>query len=48
MNQIVRDLAFHIVIHVVQAVLVVHSAKADLVIHVVQAVLVVHSAMAGR
>jgi hypothetical protein len=31
-----------LVVHVVQAVLVVHSAKAGLVIHVVQAVLVVH------
>jgi hypothetical protein len=34
-------------VHVVQAVLVVHSAKVGLVVHVVQAVLVVHSAKAG-
>jgi hypothetical protein len=31
----------------VQAVLVIHSAKAGFVVHVVQAVLVVHSAKAG-
>jgi hypothetical protein len=36
-----------LVVDVVQAVLVVHSAKAGLVVHVVHAVLVVHSAKAG-
>jgi hypothetical protein len=34
-------------VHVVPAVLVVHSAKVGLVVHVVHAVLVVHSAKAG-
>jgi hypothetical protein len=36
-----------LVVHVVHAVLVVHSAKEGLVVHVVQAVLVVHSAKVG-
>jgi hypothetical protein len=36
-----------LVVHVFQAVLVVHSAKAGLVVHLVQVVFVVHSAQLG-